>query len=90
MECTQSSSDIIQTLWIGPPTKFLHLMVNSFLAHGHTVHLYCYENLNTNAKENGWAIISQDSYYEDRTFFDSCVCPSCIEKIKKQVLSRKS
>lgn len=40
------------------------------------------------AKEKGWAIIGQESYFDDRSFFDSCICPSCVEKIKKQHLER--
>ena len=45
------SSVLIKTLWIGPPSKFLHLTINSFLYHGHDFHLYCYTPLGTNAEE---------------------------------------
>lgn len=47
----RSVDTCIKTLWIGPPSKFLHLTINSFLHHGHNFHLYCYHPMGTNAEE---------------------------------------
>ena len=34
------------------------------------------------AHDEGWLKIGQESYFDDRSFFDTWVCPSCVKKIK--------
>lgn len=60
-------SDIIQTLWIGQPTKFLELMIRSFEFHGHEVHLYCYEDINIKAnKKDACEILPIDRVFHKK------------------------
>ena len=33
------------------------------------------------AFENGWIEVGQESYFEERSFFDSHICPDCVQKI---------
>jgi len=42
------SNKIIQALWIGGELSLMEqLTINSFIKHGHTFHLYCYEEITT-------------------------------------------
>lgn len=39
----------------------------------------------TEAREEGWIVVGQESYYDDRSFYDTWICPFCIKKIRKQL-----
>lgn len=40
------------------------------------------------ALKAGWLKIGQESYYEERSFFDSHICPDCKSKITEQLKSK--
>lgn len=42
------------------------------------------------ASKEGWVHVGQESYYDDRSFFDSHVCPSYMKKIDAQKLKARS
>ena len=62
------SAPPVQTLWIGPELKPLHqACLNSFLAKGHSVHLYCYQKVSGVPSgviiKNGEDILPQNSIF---------------------------
>lgn len=41
------------------------------------------------AEKEGWVTIGQECYYVERMFSESVICPSCAQKIYRQVSKSK-